>query len=395
MPNEFLSPEGDLEDYFVDEYWLIDQYVGDELWIWGNGAQGRMGINVVADRATPVTTLSGGVNWKQVSCGNQSSYAIKTDGTLWTWGGNGYGQLGDNTTTQRNTPVTTFAGGTNWKQVVSASFHVSALKNDGTLWTWGRNNFGQLGVNNTTQRNTPVTTFAGGNNWKSVASNLAGFMTVAIKTDGTLWTWGDNRVGQLGVNDTTQRNTPVTTFTGGNNWKQVATGYISTVAIKTDGTLWTWGDNGYGQLGINDTVDRFTPVTTFGGGTNWKQVSSRFYSVSAIKTDGTLWVWGLNTSLQLGNGLAGNRLTPITTFAGGTNWKQVSNGNDMTSAVKTDGTLWTWGLGTFGRLGNNNLTTRSTPITTFAGGTNWKQVASGAAHMIAVFLGTTPDLPIS
>ena len=167
--------------------------------------------------------------------GGYHTAAIKTDGTLWTWGINGYGPLGDNTISQRNTPVTTFAGGTNWKQVDCGFSHTAAIKTDGTLWIWGRGTNGRLGDNTTTNKRTPVTTFAGGTNWKQVSGGFT--HTTAIKTDGTLWTWGFNSYGQLGDNTTTQRNTPVTTFAGGTNWKQVSGGYLYTAATTYIGGL--------------------------------------------------------------------------------------------------------------------------------------------------------------
>ena len=231
MPNQFLSPEGDLENYFVTEYWLIDQYVGDALWTWGNNGNIRLGNNATGNRSTPVTTFAGGTNWKQVSSGNGHTAAIKTDGTLWTWGFGGSGRLGTNDTTDRSTPVTTFAGGTNWKQVASGSSHTAAIKTDGTLWTWGSGSNGQLGNAQITNRSTPVTTFAGGTNWKQVASGSS--HTAAIKTDGTLWTWGSGSNGQLGNAQITNRSTPVTTFAGGTNWKQVASGSSHTAAIQS------------------------------------------------------------------------------------------------------------------------------------------------------------------
>ena len=400
MPNQFFSPEGDLENYFVTEYWLIDQYVGDELWVWGTGSAGRLGNAVTTGSiSTPITTFSGGTNWKQVSGGLFFSHtaAIKTDGTLWTWGAGSAGKLGNAVTTGNiSTPVTTFAGGTNWKQVSSGDTHIVAIKTDGTLWTWGNNIFGGLGNAAITSRSTPVTTFAGGNNWKQVSCGY--FHTVAIKTDGTLWTWGFGGLGRLGNAVTTGNiSTPVTTFAGGNNWKQVSCGYSHTAAIKTDGTLWTWGRGTFGVLGNATITSTSTPVTTFAGGTNWKQVSGGEGHTTAIKTDGTLWIWGRGTYGRLGNAVTtGDMSTPITTFAGGTNWKQVNCGGSHTSAIKTDGTLWTWGRGTYGRLGNAVTTTSiSTPVTTFAGGNNWKQVIAGNAHTAAVFSGTTPDLPIS
>jgi alpha-tubulin suppressor-like RCC1 family protein len=382
----------DLGDKLVTKDYLISVYpeIGDkigippELWTWGFGTLASLGTNDITDRSTPVTTFAGGTDWKQVSSGSFHTAAIKTDGTLWTWGAGTSGQLGTNDVTNRSTPVTTFAGGTNWKQVSGGNGHTLAIKTDGTLWTWGWGALGQLGTNDTTNRSTPVTTFAGGSSWKQVSGG--GAFTAAIKTDGTLWTWGGNANGRLGTNDTINRSTPITTFAGGTNWKQVmGSSGNQTAAIKTDGTLWTWGQGTSGQLGTNDVTDRSTPVTTFAGGTNWKTLATRISNhTSAIKTDGTLWTWGAGTSGQLGTNDVTNRSTPVTTFAGGTNWKQVGGGFTHTAAIKTDGTLWTWGAGNFGPLGTNDVTNRSTPVTTFAGGTNWKQVSSGAFHTAAI-----------
>jgi alpha-tubulin suppressor-like RCC1 family protein len=374
------------KDYLMSVYPSIAQEIGKtpELWTWGYNGQGRLGINDATNRLTPVTTFAGGANWKQVSINSVNAATIKTDGTLWVWGSGNFGPLGNNDTTNKSTPVTTFAGGTNWKQVNSGANHMAAIKTDGTLWTWGFGANGRLGTNDAISRSTPVTTFAGGNNWKQVSSG--GAYTAAIKTDGTLWTWGQGNLGQLGNNDSIARSTPVTTFAGGTNWKQVSAGGFHVAAIKTDGTLWTWGRNNEGALGTNDTTNRSTPVTTFAGGTNWKlagsAVSGNF--TTAIKTDGTLWTWGINTIGQLGINDTTNRSTPVTTFAGGTNWKQVTGGNACTSAIKTDGTLWTCGNNSSGELGTNDLTNRSTPVTTFAGGTNWKQVSAGSNYIVAI-----------
>jgi alpha-tubulin suppressor-like RCC1 family protein len=373
------------KEYLMTVYpQIAANMITPELWVWGTNSFGQLGVNDTTQRNTPVTTSAGGANWKQVSStGYNYTAAVKTDGTLWTWGRNSYGQLGDNTTGQRNAPVQVFGSATNWKQVTCgfSNYATAAIKTDGTLWTWGYNAQGQVGDNTTTQRLTPVTTFAGGTNWKQVSGGQS--YTLAVKTDGTLWGWGTNGFGQLGINDTTQRNTPVQVFGSATNWKQVSCGINLTAAIKTDGTLWTWGSNGSGQLGIDGTNNRTTPVQVFGSATNWKQVACGRNHTSAIKTDGTLWTWGANASGQLGINNITQRNTPVTTFAGGTNWKQVACGGYFTAAIKTDGTLWTWGTN-YGALGDNTTTTRLTPVTTFAGGTNWKQVSAGGSHTAAI-----------
>ena len=396
MPNQFLSDEfGDIEDYFVTDYWLIDNFVGDTLWGWGSDGEGELGTSDATTRSIPVTTSAGGNNWKQVSSGFRHMAAIKTDGSLWTWGRGAEGQLGTSDNTQRNTPVTTFAGQNTWKQVSCGDFHTTAIKTDGSLWVWGTGGDGRLGTNDATQRNTPVTTFAGGTTWKQVAGGQQN--TVAIKTDGTLWIWGTNNGGRMGINDSNDfngKNTPVTTFAGGTNWKQVDCGQFTT-AIKTDGSLWTWGRNDHGQLGINvSTGDRRTPVTTFIGGTNWKQVSCFFFHMAAIKTDGSLWTCGRNDNGQLGINNNTQRNTPVTTFAGGNNWKQVDCGGWHTAAIKTDGSLWTWGWNSNSQLGINLglFQDRNTPVTTFAGRNNWKSVSGGGYFTSAVQSGLNVDL---
>jgi len=392
------------KDYLISVYpQIANQIITPELWVWGatsNGGLGNFIGSITGARCTPVTTLAGGANWKQVSSGYRIMAAIKNDGTLWTWGRNSNGQLGDNTTTTRSTPVTTFIGGTNWKQVSCGNNHIAAIKTDGTLWSWGFNTDGETGDNTNTDRRTPVTTFVGGTNWKQVACGK--LSTAAIKTDGSLWTWGANSYGQLGISILIGRSTPVTTFAGGTNWKQVSNSGNHMAAIKTDGSLWTWGNNQQGQLGINVAPiisARCTPVTTFAGGNNWKQVSCGSASIisafsAAIKTDGTLWTWGSSTNGLLGINIITDKSTPVTTFAGGTNWKQVSCGGYHVSAIKTDGSVWTWGAGSSGELGNNvtasGSNARLTPITTFAGGTNWKQVSCG--YQITAVIKTSDDL---
>ena len=389
MPKDDINykfTENGLVYDFYDVFVPAENFRQPALWVWG--ASSSLGNNNATDAPTPITTFAGGTNWKSVSAGGNFTAAVKTDGTLWNWGAANLGQLGtnDNTPT-RVTPVTTFAGGTNWKQVSCGYQHTAAVKTDGTLWTWGFSGQGRLGNNFPFGSvNVPSLTFAGGTDWKQVSCGEG--HTAAIKTDGSLWVWGYNNTAQLGVNDTTDRNIPVTTFAGGTTWKQVACGGNHTAAIKTDGTLWSWGVGTDGRLGTNDTTTRSTPVTTFAGGTDWKQVVCGRYHTAAIKTDGSLWIWGKNQYGALGVSDENNRSTPVTTFAGGNNWKQVSCGNELNAAIKTDGTLWVWGVvWTNGRLGINVTgfgVFRNTPVTTFAGGNNWKQVFAGNTHMGAI-----------
>jgi len=319
---------------FYDIFVPAEIFRQPSLWNWGRCFEGQLGVNdQITTRITPVTTLLGGTNWKSISCGQYYTVAIKTDGTLWSWGFNSNGQLGVNDTTSRSTPVTTLLGGTNWKSVAGGYVHTISIKTDGTLWTWGSNTNGQLGVNDTTNRSTPVTTLLGGTNWKSIADGGT-LHTISIKTDGTLWTWGRNDRGQLGINTTNTTLTPVTTLLGGTNWKSISCGQLYTIATKTDGTLWNWGFNAYGQLGVNDITSRSTPVTTLLGGTNWKSTSGGGYYTVALTTDGTLWTWGRNSYGQLGVNDTTTRSTPVTTLYGANKWKFTFCGRQHIAAIQ-------------------------------------------------------------
>jgi alpha-tubulin suppressor-like RCC1 family protein len=362
------------KDYLISVYPnIVNQMDTPMLMTWGANDVGQLGDNTTVYKSSPVQTITYGANWKQVAGGNDHTAAIKTDGTLWNWGYNLYGQLGDNTIASRSSPVQTTAFGTNWKQVACGFLHTAAIKTDGTLWCYGRNISGLLGDNTTTLRSSPVQTVAFGTNWKQVACGT--YHTAAIKTDGTLWLWGVNGYGELGNNTITNRSSPLQTVAGGSNWKEVACGNYHTAAIKVDGTLWTWGYNPFGQLGDNTVTNRSSPVQTTAFGTNWSKVACGYGNTSAIKTDGTLWSWGINDNGQLGDNTGTNRSSPVQTVAGGTNWKQISCRFRHTAAIKTDGTLWSWGNNSGGKLGDNTGTYRSSPVQTILYGQNWKSVA--------------------
>lgn len=365
--------------YYEKVFTITVTAIGGTLWGWGYNL-GALGDNTSTSRSSPVQTIARGINWQQASQGFGFTAGIKTDGTLWLWGKNNpEGCLGDNTTIDRFSPVQTVSGGYDWKQVSAGFSSTAAIKTDGTLWVWGYNYLyaGNLGDNTVINRSSPVQTVSRGNDWKQVSNGR--FNCAAIKTDGTLWTWGQNsydHVGVLGDNTGITRSSPVQTIARGNNWKQVSCGTYSMAAIKTDGTLWTWGGNSYGQLGDNTTVGRSSPVQTISRGTDWKQVSIGMHC-AAIKTDGTLWLWGRGTDGDLGNNARSNMSSPVQTVTRGTDWKQVACGIGFTGAVKYDGTLWMWGKNGpgGGRLGDNTLLARSSPVQTIARGNNWEQVS--------------------
>ena len=377
------------KEYMLENYpSLIDAAKAPGLWTWGRGSYGQLGDNTDQINATsPVQTISGGTNWKTVSAGGYHTAAIKTDGTMWSWGSGTRGELGNNSTTSRSSPVQTISGGTTWRSVSASGHnagdslsHTAATKTDGTLWTWGSAASGRLGNNSLDNRSSPVQTIAGGNNWQSVSAGAS--HTAATKTDGTLWTWGSGASGRLGHNSTNNRSSPVQTISGGTNWRTVSAGLGHTSSTKTDGTLWSWGLGTSGQLGNNTVTNTSSPVQTISGGNTWRSVSASRYHTAATKTDGTLWTWGGGGSGQLGNNAVASTSSPVQTISGGTNWRLASAGRFHTAATKTDGTLWLWGDA--GPLGDDTATNRSSPVQTISGGTNWRLASAGDFHAAAI-----------
>jgi len=302
--------------------------------------------------------------------GTAYTFATKTFiRELYVAGNNDPGGLGQNNRTYYSSPVQ--IPGTTWTSSSSGSYQNSAaVKTDNTLWVWGRNQHGQLAQNEQQSggpggylsRSSP--TQVPGTTW-SKASSGAGHM-LALKTDGTIWSWGYNVQGQLGNNTNAQRSSPVQI--PGTTWSAVSGTYQGILATKTDGTMWGWGYNYRGTLGLNSLARISSPVQI--PGTTWSTVGGTDQTVGAIKTDGTLWMWGLGGSGQLGDSANTTRSSPVQ--IPGTTWAGMGVGRETNYVVKTDGTLWTWGANDEGQLGLNNTTKYSSPVQ--IPGTDWSSI---------------------
>ena len=342
------------------------------LWMWGNNNYGQLGQNNIVHRSSPVQVGSL-TNWKSIGLSNTHSMAIKTDGTLWTWGFNGFGELGQNVaiSISRSSPVQV-GSLSNWKQIDGDYGNAIAVKTDGTLWAWGRGSNGVLGLNQTNVNRSSPVQVGSLTNWKQVSMGTD--HCVAVKLDGTLWAWGSGAFGQLGTGNTTARSSPIQVGTL-TNWKQASAGNQFGGAVKVDGTLWLMGGSEYdniGQIGQRNILLYSSP-TQVGTLNDWKLISCGGLQAAAIKTNGTLWVWGGNSFGQLGLNDLVHRSSPVQ-VGSLTNWKTVNVGQYNMTAIKTDGTLWAWGGNELGQLGQNNIVHRSSPVQV-GSLTNWKQVA--------------------
>ena len=357
-----------------------------ELFRVGYNNFGSLGQNDRTYRSSPVQVPGSWI--AATSATTTSALALRSDGTLWGMGLNELGELGLNNKDKYSSP-TQIGNESTWVSLAGGGGSVgsvSAIKSDGTLWTWGINEYGQLGHGSLVWRSSP--TQVPGTTWSTstTTTQLAiSYVNVALKTDGTLWTWGYNGCGGLAHNDQTNRSSPVQV--PGTTWASVGHCDYNLMAFKTDGTLWTCGGNGYGELGVGNRTQYSSPKQV-GTGTDWKNGLNADNSAGAVKTDGTLWTWGRNQEGQLGQNDAHapgpeSKLDP--TQVPGTTWDSISAAPASWYGNKTDGTLWAWGTNTNGQLGQNDKTTRSSPAQ--IPGTIWASfVRNGAQGNSANFL---------
>ncbi|REE99718.1 alpha-tubulin suppressor-like RCC1 family protein [Thermomonospora umbrina] len=329
------------------------------VWAAGRNSDGQLGDGTTTWRNAPVNVegLTGVLRTPgSVAGGDAHSVAVKADGTVWAWGQNSAGQLGDGTTTGRTTPVQV-AGLTGVVAVAAGGDFSLALKSDGTVWGWGGNGSGQLGDGTTTGRTTPVQA-TGLTGVVSLAAR--GQRVMAVRSDGTVRAWG---AGPLGNGATAGSSTPVTVtgLTGVvTRPGAIAVGIDHFVAVKTDGTVWTWGGNANGQLGDGTTTGRTTPVQVTGL-TGVSGVGAGYWYSLAVKSDGTGAAWGHNANGQLGNGTTGGESTtpvPVTGLSGATG---IASGGWFSVANRADGTIFTWGSNAAGQLADGTYTNRTTP----------------------------------
>jgi uncharacterized repeat protein (TIGR02543 family) len=345
------------------------------LYTWGYNFSGQLGDGTTTDRSTPTRVPAfapDGASVTAVAVGTLHTAALLSDGTLYAWGYNVAGQLGDGTTTDRATPtrVPDFPPtGTSVTSIATGTLHTAALLSDGTLYTWGSNFYGQLGDGTTTATSSPtrVPDFPPAGTVVS-ALRTGAWYTMALLSDGTLYAWGHNLYGQLGDGTTTSKSSPTLVADIGSpsaTIMTIAAGAEHVAVLLSDGTLYTWGNNLDGQLGNGTTTIAATPSLVPGfppSGTTITGVDAGGRHTTALLSDGTLATWGNNLHGQLGDGTTTNRSAPSLVPAfGRSGIAAITTGGDHTAALLDDGTLYAWGYNDFGQLGDGTTTDRTTP----------------------------------
>ena len=392
----------DLQDVRDKQLQSLWGYRAGQLWSLGRAVYGNLAQNGLVPNSpshaglSSPTQIGSDSTWSMSEFGDikgnsngDSNHAIKSDGTLWTWGMNEDGSFGipSYSHNYKISSPTQVGTDTTWKNTITTSMSNTtrgAIKTDGTLWMWGMGEKGTLGLNqpHNTKYSSPVQ--IPGTTWASISTGDS--KTAATKTDGTLWMWGSGTYGELGQNDRTSRSSPVQI--PGTTWDYVHVGYNAQIGIKSDGTMWAWGHNNNGILGQNQAPAQLARVSSPVQipGTTWKMADGGNLGYTlAVKTDGTMWGWGYNDKGVLGLNSTSDTGTPrysSPTQIPGTTWSFVACDISKSNyALKTDGTLWSWGYQIHGQLGQNEGGEKSYSSPTQIPG-SWSGVFAGRAGFL-------------
>ena len=371
---------------------------GGPLYAWGYNVDGELGDGNTNHTTSPVlTNLPAGVNATTKLSADYHSMTLGSDGNLYVWGYNNNGQLGDGTTTSRTSPISiTLASGVTPIAVMAGASYSLAIGSDGNLYGWGDNSYGQLGDGTTTNRSTPVSiTLASG--VTPVAIAVGWYHSLAIGSDGNLYVWGHNNNGQVGNGTTSDQTTPVSiTLASGIVPTSIAGGGYHSLAIGSDGKLYVWGSNADGQLGDGTNTSQTTPeIVSLASGITPTTIKAGGYHSLVIGSDGKLYTWGDNEDGELGDGTTTYRNSPLSvSLASGVTPTTIEAGGYHSLAIGSDGKLYTWGYNGKGQLGDGTTTDKFTPqALSLPGGATPIAIAGGKYHTLAIL--SAPVLTIN
>lgn len=313
--------------------------------------------------------------WLKVSAGADCSLGLKSDGTLWFWGRNNYGEYGDTSFVESWVPIQVGTQN-NWTDIACGGIHVVALKSDSTLWSWGSNYWGQLGHGHITWIGFPQQ-IGSDHDWVEIESG--GLHSAAIKSNGTLWMWGSNEFGQLGIGTNSVVLNPVQ-VDAAQNWRQISLGGNHSLGFREEGSelvLYAWGSNYAGQLGLGHNTDSYVPTPVLLAANqelHWKSISAGFAFSTAVAKDSTAWSWGFNGNGQLatGDNVNKNLVTQINYLA---NWKNIIAGPACCYAQLYDSSTYAWGFNSYGMLSLGTTQTQFQPTPCFFTATNFASLA--------------------
>jgi alpha-tubulin suppressor-like RCC1 family protein len=378
----FVNDEGKLY-YNVGSVWVLITVTADiSAWAWGLNTNGRLGNNSTSARSSPVSVVGGFSDWVHISAGNEHSVALRANGSAWAWGSNFNGRLGNSSTIDRSSPIPVVGGFSDWVQVSAGDRHSVAHRANGSAWAWGLNNNGRLGDGTITNRSSPVSVIGGFLDWVQISPGYA--HTIALRANGSAWVWGGNSFGQLGDDSTTAKSSPVSVIGGFQDWVQISAGRYHSAALRANGSAWAWGSNSNGRLGDDTTIGRSSPVSVIGGLSDWVQISAGYAHTIALRANGSAWAWGYNIDGRLGDDTITAKSSPVSVVSGFSDWVQVSAGRYHSAALRADGSAWAWGNNGNGRLGDDTTIAKSSPVSVVGDFLDWVQVSAGGNFTIAI-----------
>ena len=325
-----------------------------KIWAWGDNREGQLGLGDTKSTNTP-TELTVETSFGTITAGASHSLAIDADGNVYAWGDYSKGQSGTSTTTINSPTPFKIDELTAIKAVDAGKEHTLALGEDGSIWAWGGNSAGQLGNGTTTASNKPVRPeVEDGVTFSAIAAG--GLHSVALASDNRVWVWGSNSAGQLGNGSTVSSNKPVKLEVKDGSkdvaFTAIAAGRLHTLALDNEGYVWAWGEGKSGQLGQGNTANKKSPAK-IKGIENVTMITAGDDHNVALDEDGKLWSWGKNTNGQLGLGSPFSYTKPQE-IKGLQDVEYISAGGSHSLALSEDGKVYGWGSNNKGQLGTGN-----------------------------------------
>ena len=267
-------------------------------------------------------------------------------------------------------------------QLSAGDSHSLGVRADGSAWAWGSNINGRLGDNTTVSKNSPVSVVGGFLNWVQLSAGTA--HSLGLRANGSAWAWGANTSGRLGDNTTVSKSSPVSVVGGFSDWTQLSASDGHSLGVRANGSAWAWGVNSYGRLGDGTTTSRSSPVSVIGGFSDWVQLSAGKFHSLGVRANGIAYAWGANSAGRLGDNTLTSRSSPVSVVGGFSDWVQLSAGSAHSLGLRANGTAWAWGLNGSGRLGDDSITSRLSPVSVVGGFSDWTQLSAGYDFSLGV-----------
>jgi alpha-tubulin suppressor-like RCC1 family protein len=356
-------------------------------WAWGVNSQGSLGDGTTTARATPVSVAGAVKTFCEISAGGQNAtyhftLAIDKNGAAWGWGSIFGAFLGDGSASRRTTPMSVRGNTRTFCKIFAAATHTISIDRTGRLWAWGNNDYSQLGDTTTTSRATPISVRGAVKTFCQIATG--DFRTLAIDRTGRVWGWGNGYAGAIGAGNTFNYNTPVSIAGTVKTFCQISSGQYNSLAIDKNGRAWSWGDNGFGQLGDNSITQRCTPVSVAGAAKTFCKIDGGNNHVLAIDRTGRVWAWGANTFGQLGNNAFVSQRTPVSILGATKTFCHISGGVSHSLGIDKNGRAWAWGQGANGGLGNNSTANVCTPVSVLGAVKTFCKISGGQNFSVAI-----------